>query len=114
LESVIKLPVFSANGVLCTARGYVEELQAYLDPQGKFLPVDAKPSDDDVRRALSGIEDPFRDFPFSDAFNGEEDLPYKVGDPDANGYRRTNGERGISSRWNIYAAALHPGAPPYG
>src|SRR5207244_10905863 len=46
--------------------------------------------------------------PFSDVFSGDEPRPYKVGDADANGYRETNFKRGWSSRWNAYAAILHP------
>ena len=72
------------------------------------MTVSAKPSGDEVRKAIALLEEAVRDFPFSDVFSGDEPRPYKIGVADANGYRATNFKRGWSSRWNTYAAILHP------
>jgi hypothetical protein len=108
LDSFIRTPIFGPNGELRTTRGYQEDLRVYLDPRGEFDAPAAQPTEDDVRAALAIIEEALVDFPFSDRFDGEESLPYKIGEPGANGYRKTNPARGYASRWNVYGALLHP------
>ena len=108
LDSFIRTPIFGPNGELRTARGYQADLQVYLDPRGEFDAPAAKPTRDDVVAATAIIEEAFLDFPFSDRFDGEEPLPYKVGEPGPTGYRQTHPQRGYASRWNMYGALLHP------
>jgi hypothetical protein len=67
-----------------------------------------KPTADELAAAFDLIDEAFIDFPFSDAFDGNEDKPYKIGDPDPRtGYRQTNPERGEGSWWNVFGALLH-------
>lgn len=123
VEGIIRTPLFGPNGELITARGYNKGLKLILDPNDVFDPPSRKPSDDEVREAVAILENVICDFPFSDCFTGEEPLPYKIGEPDAAGYRETNFERGYGTRWNVWGAMLHPqirhlmpdgsSAPPY-
>lgn len=103
-----RIPVFGPDGRLRTERGYDRDLKVWLDPEIICLPVSPKPSVEEVGLAKELLWDAICDFPFSDAMDGKERLPVKVGPADERGYRETNFERGISSRTNMVAAILLP------
>lgn len=102
------IPVFGPDGVLRTQRGYDHDLRVWLDPEIECRPVTPKPSVDEVEEARWWLEEAVCDFPFSDAMDGRETLPVKVGPADERGYRQTNFERGVSSRTNMISAILLP------
>jgi hypothetical protein len=103
-----RIPVFGPDGRLRTERGYDRDLKVWLDPEIVCLPVSAKPGVEEVEEARWWLSEAICDFPFSDAMDGKETLPVKVGPADERGYRETNFARGISSRTNMIAAILLP------
>jgi hypothetical protein len=65
LEGVVCAPVLCPNGEVVTTPGYHKPTGLYLDFNGTDYPeLPAQRTKDEARRALSGIAEPFVDFPF--------------------------------------------------
>lgn len=101
-------PVFNAKGALRLTAGYDPELYAYLKPNIECVPPPVAPSEDDVDLALWWLLEAVRDFPFTDNFGADEDLPIRSGEVDEDGFPLPNLMRGRSSRVNFYALVLQP------
>lgn len=108
LDRIVRVPVFAPDGSLRIEKGYHPELQCYLDPRMTFRPVPDVVTDEDVAEAHYWLFEATRDFSFSDAFDGNEDLPVRDGtyDNDTPPHPMPNLERGASSRTNVYAAIM--------
>ncbi len=110
LERVVNVPVFAPDGTLMTAPGYHPAAHIYLDPPKgmTFRPLPDVITEEHVRWAFLQLYEALRDFPFSDAFDGDEPLPVRSGDADADGKPLPTYERGQSSRAHVYAMLLQP------
>jgi hypothetical protein len=106
LDRIVRVPVFAPDGSLRTEKGYHEELGCYLDPRMTFRPVPDVVTDEDVSEAHHWLFEATRDFSFSDAFDGNEELPVRDGSVDEDGFPMPNLKRGASSRTNVYAAIM--------
>jgi hypothetical protein len=105
-ERIVHVPVFGKDGDLATARGYDKKLRAIVWPNFETLPVPDVIGADHLAEAIWWINEASRDFPFSDAMNGDDPLSVKVGEPNEEGYLEPNWERGKASRANFTAALL--------
>lgn len=108
IEKVVHTPIVSPTGIQIEKRGYIAELNLYLDPTLEYLPLPAVVTDDDVIRAVDTLLEPIRDFPFSDAFSGEDDLEIMSDEVDDDGHPYPNMERGRSSRAHALAFIIEP------
>lgn len=108
LDRVIKVPVFDKTGTLVRIPGYVPGMKVYLHPDFQALPVPAKPTPDEVDAAVDAIADVLTDFPFSDDFTGDDQLPLKMEALDPQGHPYPNPERGKSSFANMLSMILQP------
>lgn len=107
VRSVATTPVFSPDGTLQVEGGYVPSMETYLVvDKADWLPVAAPVSTDDLRTAWWWMIEAIRDFPFTDDFNGEDDLPIKLSELDEDNFPLPNLERGASSRMNAIALIL--------
>lgn len=111
LERLVTVPVFGKSGRLLTKPGYDADNKTILIAVDglAFREVSAVPSDEEVTKALALLEEPCRDFPFSDNFDGDEKEPLRIaGDLDADGFPLPNKRRGRGSRANFKAMLLQP------
>ena len=106
LDRIVRVPVFAPDGSLRTEKGYHEELGCYLDPRMTFREVPDVVTDEDVDEAHHWLFEATRDFSFSDAFDGNDELPVRDGSVDEDGHGLPNLERGVASRTNVYAAIM--------
>jgi hypothetical protein len=107
LDRIVRVPVFAADGSLRTEKGYHPELQCYLDPRMEFRPVPDVITEEHLDEACSWLFEAIRDFSFSDAFDGNDELPIRIdGDNDQQGHPMPNLARGVSSRTHTYAAIM--------
>lgn len=109
LEKVTKVPVFSSDGVLITQKGYNPHTNCYYDPgDQEFYDVPELVSEEDVVTAVSILDEPKRDFPFSDVFTGADPQPIRSDKKDEDGFPLPNYERGKGSRANYDAMIIQP------
>lgn len=109
LEKFAATPVFSANGTLMLTPGYDASSKTYLDFQpGDFKPLPAVIDDDVVASAVADLQELIRDFPFSDAFDGNDSAPIHLEELDEDGHPLPNMARGHSSRTNFLAMCIQP------
>lgn len=108
LERVIHIPIISEHGTLLTEPGYDVGTKCYLDPNFTPLPVSMTPDATLLNKALDLIDEALTDFPFSDVFNGDDQLDIKGEGFDPDGHPFPNFERGQSSRANMMALILQP------
>lgn len=106
LDRIVRVPVFAADGSLRTEAGYHPELQCYLDPRMEFRPVPDVITEEHLDEACSWLFEAIRDFSFSDAFDGNDELPIRDGSVDEENFPMPNLARGVSSRAAIYAAIM--------
>ena len=108
-NGIIRVPIFSRDGSLRTAKGYETSSQTYLDPWGQFHGVADVVSSEDVDSAIANLALALRDFPFSDVFIGVDPAPVRVADQvDETGFPEPNYRRGISSRAHALALLITP------
>lgn len=110
LDRVISVPVFSPDGSLRWEKGYDPGLQHYINPPEdlKIRSVPDVITDEDVEEAVGWFCEAVRDFPFSDAFDGNDALPQYQEALGEDGWPVPNWERGKSSRVNAWAMMLQP------
>lgn len=109
LEKVTKVPVFSSDGVLITQKGYNPHTQCYYDPgDQEFYDVPEIVTEEDVDAAVNILDEPKRDFPFSDTFTGADPQPIRSDKKDEDGFPLPNYERGKGSRANYDAMIIQP------
>lgn len=110
LEKVNRVPVFSKEGHLITEPGYNPHLRMWYDPgDTKFIPLPETVTDEDVETAAAILDEPKRDFPFSDAFYSVDPEPLRIdGDVDDEGFPLPNYKRGAGSRANYDAMVIQP------
>lgn len=109
LEKVTKVPVFSKEGILITEKGYNPHTLCFYDPgDEEFYAVPDVITDADVDAAVSIIDEPKRDFPFSDKFNEYDPEPIRDGKVDDEGFPLPNYKRGAGSRANYDAMVMQP------
>lgn len=108
LDRVISVPVFAPDGTLRWTKGYDPGLQHYINPNLTVRQVPDAVTDADIDEAIAWILEAIRDFPFSDAFDGNDHEPLYTDELDADGWRLPNYNRGKSSRVNFIALMLQP------
>jgi len=96
LRAISRVPFFAADGKLRTERGYDAGTKTYLPPGAKFEALPAQVTQKDVDGALALLTEAVCDFPFSDAFDGDEKL--RPGSPG----------RGVGSFTHWLAMTLQP------
>jgi hypothetical protein len=102
------VPVFGPKGTLNVKKGYAKDIQVYMDPDEKFMEVPTVVDDATLYEAKWWLYEAIRDFPFSDAMDGDETLPIKSDVLDEDGFPQPNWVRGRSSRTNFLAMLLQP------
>lgn len=108
IDRIIRVPVLGRDGSLRTEKGYDPDTQTYVDPHADFLPVPDDITPEILLAAIDTVIEPLRDFPFSDVFDGSDQLPIKLDEEDEDGFPYPNYERGKSSRIHALAMMIQP------
>lgn len=108
LDRVAHVPVFGPDGSLRWEKGYDPALRVYVCPNFDPRPVPEEVTAEHVDEAVWWLDEALRDFPFSDTFDGSDDMPVKLDEIDEDGFRLPNMQRGVSSRTNAFAMLLQP------
>ena len=110
IDRIVHVPVFNAAGTLLTKRGYDADARIFLDPPDgvKFRQVEiGEITPTDVADAVALFDEVFRDFPFSDAFDGADPLPVRDGvTVDEDGFPLPTPGRGVSSKAHAISMVL--------
>jgi hypothetical protein len=107
LDRVISVPVFAPDGTLRWEKGYDPGLQHFINPNLTVREVPDVVTEEHIDEAITWILEAIRDFPFSDAFDGNDNLPQYT-DEMVDGFPEPNYARGKSSRVNFMALMLQP------
>ena len=110
IRRVIHVPVLSKDLTIRAEAGYDRSLCAWIDPPVELEtpPTVDQITDDMVDEAKSILFEPIRDFPFTDGFNGDDNLPIKSAEKDADGFPYPNLDRGRASRQVAFAMMIQP------
>lgn len=108
LKRIVNVPMFDGEGVLRTEEGYSASGETWLHPTNEYRVVPDVLTENDVSEARYWFGEAFIDFPFSDAFEGNDPYPVKGGDKDEDGHPLSPPERGLSSRTHAAAMCLTP------
>lgn len=106
IDKVYHTPVLAPDFTVRTEVGYSAAMWAFLDPLDGLEPLPDEISPDDVNEAMWWLDEVFRDFPFSDAFDGNDMLPIKLDESDDDGFPLPNMARGRGSRLACYTMLL--------
>lgn len=105
-KGIAHVAMFGKDGKLHTTPGYDASLQVYFDPNYEALPIPDVLTQADVDEAVGWLCEATIDFPFSDKFEGGDDLPIYTDELDETGHPVPNLKRGESSRAHVFAAIL--------
>lgn len=99
LSAIETCPLFASDGTLQTKNGYDQKTRRYISYDFDLKPISQTPTETEVMEAKGLLFDALEGFPFSDKFDGSEDLPVRI-------EGEANLERGISSRAGAIALIL--------
>jgi hypothetical protein len=110
IRRVIHVPVLSKDLTIRAEAGYDPSLRSWIDPPVELEtpPTVDQITDDTVDEAKGILFEAIRDFPFTDAFNGEEHLKIKSDERDEDGFPLPNLDRGRASRQVAFAMMIQP------
>jgi hypothetical protein len=115
IRRVIRVPVLSKDLTIRAEAGYDPGLRSWIDPPMELEtpPKVDEITDDMVDEAKAILFEAIRDFPFSDAFNGEDPHSIKSEDVDEDGFPMPNLDRGRASRQVAFAMMIQPFVQDY-
>lgn len=108
LNRIVNAPIVLENGKQIHKRGYIPDLNLFLDPPEEFLPLPDVITEDDVEDAYSTILDCIRDFPFVDYYPEDADKFIHTDELDVDGHPFPNLDRGRASRAHAFAMIIEP------